>query len=1144
MRTGDPIIPVPVTETLSGLRPTSASVGSLEVILVGVGLPGRSVGWLHLEQLLQVPQVNVTDIVEPWWMGNDADTTGRRLFAEARSSIKALGQIRFHATIDQVSSFTRRNPCLVVIASRASDTPKLFRSAVERGASHIFVEKPCATTLEEIRAMKALADKFGVDVVVGYQKTVSDYVQRAVDFCAARQRQIITVLLEHHNPHSLGDLGSVFRQNREGMLLNQCSHELAVWITHWDLTPEDVIDIQVDRERTTLSTIDGITDFSEISFILTTTQGQRLGLQASRCGGMESRITICEGPDGDEAVFTLTSAEEEAVAIRKQAENPDLVWYQPRFEKDYRRLKQLFIDHISSGASGVPDQLPTLETAIKVIELGESLSPAIRAQACQIENHDKPRPPSDRRVIFTTSDRTVQRIWMAPDLFSPDCRLLIDVLRPPCGRLIICIDDEVWRLYRDRIETWAKAQDVQLSTIVIPGGEQYKTVETWLQAIQKISAINPLRQSEPIVAIGGGAVTDTIGFVASTWRRATPWIRIPTTLLGMVDASVGIKVSVNYQGKNGIGDYYSPLHTFIDPTFLATNDERTFKAAIGELLKVGLIFDRRIFDDLRLNGKQLIQKRFLTPNGQLDPIGERLIERSVAAMITCIGPDLYEQNLSREMDFGHTFSRWLENHERFRLMHGEAVTIDCAFSVLLAEQKEWVSTEEVDLLFDVLRELNLIIHVQGLDVLVYEEAIEQITVHRDGTLRAPLPGPFGKCRWTSCIPKSTLHAAWRRLQKYLEAHPQGVFDPSSSGSDHAFSCSNHGLIVEPLDELPDSLEVLRWGVLGCGNIAQDFAHVMKVAPRSVIQAVAARSGERARQFAEKFGVATWYNGYEGLCEDENVDIIYVATVPEFHREHAEMALASGKHVVIEKPLASTPEDAVAILSAAQASGKFCMEGMWTRFFPATELSRRMAREGHIGEIKHVRADFGFDLAKDEGKESSKWQTGAGMNAGVYPTHSAVMILGIEVDRQSAVGCRPSFGEGLDTEGILFGQYQTGQTALISWGHLTETAEEVDIIGSRGTIRIHSPAHAPTSMTVTVKTGRRRDDDESVQTHRFPLPHVPGELIYPNSEGLYYEIAAVERCIAAGLTECPQLPLLESIQVIKMVSEAVTQICQV
>ncbi len=992
-------------------------------------------------------------------------------------------------------------------------------------------------------------------MVVGYQKTVSGYVEQAVALSRSRPHELMSLVFEHHNPHRPEDLAQVFLANREGMLLNQCSHELALWINRWGLRSADIIDVLVHDDGTRLLTLEGVTDFSEIAFTVITNLGRNFTLRASRCGGTDSRVSVRFGKDG-ERVFSLAGDAERAAAERELAADPTLAWYQPLFRADYLRLKHRFVEHIRSGAGGEPPGAPTLADAVGVIEMAESLLPVVLAQARRggvaEEGCSEPPPahPHERHVMFTISDPdgrtpTVQRIWHAPDLFAPDCSLLVDVLRPPRGRIVVCVDDRVWELHGARARAWAEAQGVRLDVIQVPGGERAKTVQTWLKILEDLYAANPLRHSEPVVALGGGAVTDTVGFAAAAWRRSTPWVRIPTTLLGMVDASVGIKVSVNHLRKNGVGAFHIPRHTFIDPLFLRTNDERTLKAAVGEIMKAGIIYDPRILEDLRAHGPELIRARFLGSDGMHGEVADRIIRRSIEAMIRCIGSDLHEENLAREMDFGHTFSRCLENHERFRLMHGEAVAVDCVFSVLIAEQKGLLTRLEADGILDTFKAMGLSVHVHGLTLPVYKEALEQITVHRSGALRAPLPGPVGRCSWVASISDAEMEGAWRRLQAYVADYPEGVVDPdrpAAWSADDLYRAAD-GLVARPLDELPHTNQRLRWGILGCGNIANDFVRVLKVVPGNVVQAVAARDGDRARDFAEKHGVATWYAGYQRLVEDPDVDIVYVATVPECHREHAELALRAGKHVLVEKPLADTPEDAAAIRDAARASGKFCMEGMWMRFFPAVELARRTAMQGLVGEVRHVRSDFGFDLVEDEGAASNKWGTGAGMNAGVYPAHAAVMVLGTEVVSQSAVGSIDSFGGGMDAEGALYARFSRERTALVTWSHVSETAEEVDVVGTRGNIRLHSPAHAPTTVSITRKEGDRRGGDRKASTHYFPLPRVPGELFYPNSEGLCYEVVAVQRCVAAGLTECPQAPLSESVRVIEMVHRAVADIVE-
>ena len=1139
---------------------------TINAVVIGVGLPGRSMGWLHLTQLLNMDSVSVRHIVEPWWLDKKQAQTdaGKEFFAACEALELSQRGVAFHTSVKELPRLEPNIPCLAVIASRTPDAPTLFKAAVEKGATHIYLEKPGAQTTHELREMSELAARAGVVVIVGYQKTVSDYVKQAYEADREWRSDVVNLRFEHHNPYHPEELESVFRANREGMLLNQCCHELALWSAKWKIQPKEIIDVIVHREDTQLERFGEIEDFSKLAFTATTTQGRNFTLAASRCGGTDSRITVQKGIVGEKKIFVQASPELHKQAERVLAESPNTAWYYPLFESDYLKLKQEFVAHILAGKDGVPPDAPTLTDAVFVLELAESLSPALLAQVeppvehVNVSQKNVPHGAIQElaqqeapTIKFTTRDvvcrtPTEQRIWYAPDIFNQKCSLLIDVLRPPQGRIILCIDDKVWLIYQGKIESWAVAQGIELIPITVPGGEQGKSVEAWQQVMNRFWTANPLPYTEPIVAIGGGAVTDTVGFVAAVWRGSTPWVRIPTTLLGMVDASVGIKVSVNYLRKNGLGAFHSPRHTLIDPFFLRTNDEQQLKAGVGEMMRVGLIYDKRIYALLRAEGPGLLREKFLGANAVPCNTAKNAILFSIKAKINCIGSDLYEENLSREMDFGHTFSSWLERHQEFQLMHGEAVSIDCVFSTLIAEQKGWVSREEMDDVLETYKNMGLFVYVRGLTLDVYQTAIEQLSVHRSGTKRAPLPSPIGHCRWTFEITQDELAGAWQRLQAFLSDYREGILEPNCVSKDNSAPTdyrAKDGQIVEPMDKLPNSTGIVRWGILGCGKIANDFVNALQTVPNAVVAAVAARDTGRARDFAVQHGVSTSYDNYSQLVEDANVDIVYVATIPELHRQHAELALGAGKHVLVEKPLATTVEDAEAIQRLAKANGKFCMEGMWMRFFPAVELARQQVREGKIGKIRHIRADFGFDLFADEGSDNPKWAVGAGMNAGVYPTHAAVMLFGSELVKLGATGITDNLGYNMDAEGVLYASFSEGRTATITWSHLVGTPEEVKIVGTQGTISLHPPAHCPTKITIVRQQGNRRSSQiNSLScTHEFPLPVVEGEFFYPNSAGFYYEAAAVQRCILSGLTECPQAPLSESVLVIKMVRQGVNGI---
>jgi len=375
----------------------------------------------------------------------------------------------------------------------------------------------------------------------------------------------------------------------------------------------------------------------------------------------------------------------------------------------------------------------------------------------------------------TFDGRVRQKIWQREDCFEAGNTFLKDTLELTTGRLIMIVDKTVWGLYGEKMQAWADSVDLQLDMVVTPGNEDQKTMETFIFLLDELKKADPLRRSEPVLAVGGGVLTDTAGFACACWRRGVPWCRMPTTLLGMVDASVGIKVAINYHRKNGVGHFFSPLHTIIDTSFLATVSLPDIRSGVGEIMKAALIHDTRIWDVMAEHGEKMIGERF-----QDSAEADQVIKLSVDAMLECIGPDLWEEALLRPMDFGHSFSRTLEADERFQLRHGEAVAIDCVMNSLIAEQKGLLPPAEADALLQLYVRLGLPCSIQGITAETYKRARDEITVHRDGLLRAPLPAPIGGCAYVDDMSDEEIEAAFARLQAFMDENPQACWDLSKS----------------------------------------------------------------------------------------------------------------------------------------------------------------------------------------------------------------------------------------------------------------------------------------------------------------------------------------------------------------------------
>jgi len=380
----------------------------------------------------------------------------------------------------------------------------------------------------------------------------------------------------------------------------------------------------------------------------------------------------------------------------------------------------------------------------------------------------------------TDDGRVVQKIWQERDLLAAGNPFMKDTLELK-ERLCCIVDATVMALYGDKLRAWCESMGLELAAIVAPGNEDEKTMDNVLYMLDELARVDPLRRSEPVLAIGGGVLTDTAGFACALWRRGIPWARMPTTLLGMVDASVGIKVAVNYHRKNGIGHFFSPLHTFIDVAFLPTLSLADVRSGCGEIMKAALVHDPELFDLMETHGERLIEHRFAPEDDPaLADVADVVIKRSVDTMLECIGPDLWEESLLRPMDFGHSFSRTLEACQAFKLRHGEAVAIDCVMSTMLANVKGLLSDADADRVLDLYAKLRLPCSIHGITADTYKQATREIIVHRDGILRAPLPQGIGACAFADEFTDRDVERAFDKLQRFMREHPETEWDRSKS----------------------------------------------------------------------------------------------------------------------------------------------------------------------------------------------------------------------------------------------------------------------------------------------------------------------------------------------------------------------------
>mmetsp|Transcript_25488 Transcript_25488/g.58792 ORF Transcript_25488/g.58792 Transcript_25488/m.58792 type:complete len:319 (+) Transcript_25488:123-1079(+) len=210
---------------------------------------------------------------------------------------------------------------------------------------------------------------------------------------------------------------------------------------------------------------------------------------------------------------------------------------------------------------------------------------------------------------------------------------------------------------------------------------------------------------------------------------------------------------------------------------------------------------------------------------------------------------------------------------------------------------------------------------------------------------------------------------------------------------------------------------------------------------------------------------------------------------------------------------------------------FLMEAMWTRFFPAVRRAQELLSLGAIGTVRTVHSDFGLKYPPETQRIwDLKLGGGALLDIGVYPVAAASWAFGGRAPvKVACVGTRGP--TKVDTSAAISLQYEEG-VASISVSGLVTTPGETTIVGTNGSIRIHGPSHCPTKITLTI-AGKTPQDSE------FPLPAtLPGQKFnFPHSQGLAYEAIAVQQCLAKGYLECPEAPLLESVEVMKILDAA-------
>lgn len=318
--------------------------------------------------------------------------------------------------------------------------------------------------------------------------------------------------------------------------------------------------------------------------------------------------------------------------------------------------------------------------------------------------------------------------------------------------------------------------------------------------------------------------------------------------------------------------------------------------------------------------------------------------------------------------------------------------------------------------------------------------------------------------------------------------------------------------------------ITRWGIIGCGKIAEKFADdLVADVPNAVLHAVASRDLERAKAFGAKYNTPHAFGSYEEMLKSGLIDVVYIATPHAQHHEHTLLCLELGVPVLCEKAFAINTQMVKEMIAKSQEKKLFLMEAIWTRFHPAINQIEEIIKAGTIGEIKHIVADFGFLATYDENARlfNPALTGGSLYDIGIYPLFISKLLLGKPSEVKAVATLAPT---GVDMNCSMSLAFPNGATASLFSTFAAKTDTTCTIYGTKGKIFIAGRFHETFGFTLELT-------DEAPQFFETER----------KGWGYSYEAIDVQRCLAEGRTENDRLPLQFSLELMELLCEIRSQI---
>ena len=323
---------------------------------------------------------------------------------------------------------------------------------------------------------------------------------------------------------------------------------------------------------------------------------------------------------------------------------------------------------------------------------------------------------------------------------------------------------------------------------------------------------------------------------------------------------------------------------------------------------------------------------------------------------------------------------------------------------------------------------------------------------------------------------------------------------------------------------PASVPSLRWGILGAGDIADVLIDTLKKHTKQQVIAIASKTPGKASALASKYGVEQTFDSYEALCDQRDIDVVYIATLPHTHLADALIAINNGKHVLIEKPSTIRAAEAKILYEAAAKAGVFAMEAMWSRYLPQASIIRKIISEGLLGDISLIQVDFGQDnraIARLWLPEASIMQ-----DMGIYPIAFTEQILGLPKKITATGQLHNSRSEAMAS--AVF-EYESGARAVVTTSGYSHVPTRASVSGSEGVLEVDAPFFTPSGLTLK----------EAVFNGKGP--HWSDSTGVVGHEGLCYQANYLASYVSQGLLESPLHTHAQTVAIIGIGEEIRRQI---